>query len=188
MKSNIKPQEVEVINAGKRLVRTNIVPHYLPVDESKITPVEVPNLDGEGTHLETVYPSQEIDYWTYDERVEYSSCYALLSQSDYLKLNEAISERLGFNLNESTERYTSMTSQFTVDGLMVMEITVEVQEKCADLLEGLTLVNNGTWTIAEEQPVEIQVTDLTVEQQEWVKSHAEATNTYIEVIGQDASN
>lgn len=113
-----------------------------------------------------------------EETILYTK-YALLSPSDYLKLNEAISEQLGFSLNESTERYTSMTSPFTVEGLMVMEITTEVQEKCADLLEGLTLVDNGQWTIAEEQPAEIQVTDLTVEQQEWVKTHAEATNTDI---------
>ena len=113
-----------------------------------------------------------------EETILYTK-YLLLTPSDYLRLNEAISERLGFNLNESTERYTSMTAPFTVDGLMIMEITVEVQEKCADLLEGLTLVDNGQWTIAEEQPVEIQVTDLTLEQQEWVKTHAETTNTDI---------
>lgn len=177
MKSNIKPQEVEVINAGKRLVRTNIVPHYLPVDESKITQIEVPNSDGEGTYLETVYPSQEIDYWTYDERVEYSSCYALLSQSDYLKLNEAISERLGFGLNKSTERYTSMTSPFTTEGLMIMEITSEVQDKCADLLP--ELVDNDTWALAEEQPTTIEVANLSEEQKQWVKAHAEVTNTDI---------
>lgn len=113
-----------------------------------------------------------------EETILYTK-YALLNPSDYLKLNEAISERLGFNLNESTERYTAMTSPFTTDGLMIMEITVEVQEKCADLLEGLALVDNGTWILAEEQPTEIQVTDLTSEQQEWVKTHAEATNTDI---------
>ena len=115
-----------------------------------------------------------------EEQLLYTK-YALLSPSDYLKLNESISERLGFNLNESTERYTSLTSQFTTDGLMIMEITVEVQEKCADLLEGLILVDNGQWTLAEEQPTEIQVTDLTDEQKEWVKTHAEATNANIVV-------
>lgn len=113
-----------------------------------------------------------------EETILYTK-YALLTPSDYLKLNEAISERLGFNINESTERYTSMTSQFTIEGLMIMEITVEVQEKCADLLEGLILVDNGQWTLAEEQPTEIQVTDLTDEQEQWVKTHAEATNADI---------
>lgn len=108
--------------------------------------------------------------------------YALLSPSDYLKLNEAISERLGFELSLSTERYTSMTSQFTVEGLMIMQITVEVQEKCSDLLEGLTLVDYGQWTIAEEQPTMIEATDLTVRQQEWVKIHTEATNSDIIVL------
>ena len=105
--------------------------------------------------------------------------YALLSPSDYLKLNESISERLGFNLNESTERYTSLTSQFTTDGLMIMIIETEVQTKCADLLEGITLVDQGQWTLAEMQPSEIQVTDLTDEQKEWVKTHVEATNADI---------
>lgn len=113
-----------------------------------------------------------------EETILYTK-YALLAPSDYLKLNEAISERLGFSLNESTERYTSMTSKFTIDGFMIMELTVEVQEKCADLLEGLTLVDNGQWTIAEEQPTEIKVTDLDAEQEEWVKTHAEATNADI---------
>lgn len=113
-----------------------------------------------------------------EETILYTK-YALLSPSDYLKLNEAISERLGFSLSESTERYTSMTSQFTVDGLMIMKITTEVQIKCADLLEGITLVDQGQWTLAEVQPTEIQVNDLTDEQKEWVKTHAEATKTDI---------
>lgn len=182
MKSNIKPQEVEVINAGKRLVRTNIVPHYLPVDESKITQIEVSNTDGEGTHLETVYPEQEIDYWAYDERVEYSSCYALLSQSDYLKLNEAISERLGFELSKSTERYTSMTSPFTTEGLMIMEITSEVQEECADLLTGLTLVDLTEITFAEEQPKIIEATGLTTQQVDWTLTHTAVTKPDLEAI------
>lgn len=115
-----------------------------------------------------------------EETILYTK-YALLTPSDYLKLNEAISERLGFNLNESTERYTSLNSQFTTDGLMIMIIETEVQVKCADLLEGITLVDNGQWTLAEVQPTEIQVTDLTDEQKEWVKTHAEATNANIVV-------
>ena len=120
-----------------------------------------------------------------EEQLLYTK-YALLSPSDYLKLNESISERLGFNLNESTERYTSLTSQFTTDGLMIMEITTEVQIKCADLLEGITLVDNGQWTLAEVQPTEIQVTDLTDEQEKWVKIHAEATN--VDIVIPDETN
>ena len=120
-----------------------------------------------------------------EETILYTK-YALLSPSDYLKLNEAISERLGFNLNESTERYTSLTSQFTTKGLMVMVIETEVQVKCADLLEGITLVDNGQWTLAEVQPTEIQVTDLTDEQKEWVKTHAEATN--VDIVIPDENN
>ena len=113
-----------------------------------------------------------------EETILYTK-YALLTPSDYLKLNEAISERLGFNLNESTERYTSMTSPFTVEGLMIMEITVEVQEKCADLLEGLILVDNGQWILAEEQFTIMEVANLSEEQKEWVKAHAKVTNVDI---------
>lgn len=111
-----------------------------------------------------------------EETILYTK-YALLSPSDYLKLNEAISERLGFNLNESTERYTSMTSPFTTEGLMIMEITSEVQDKCADLLP--ELVDNDTWTLAEEQPTTIEIANLSEEQKQWVKAHAEVTNTDI---------
>lgn len=140
------------------------------------------NIVDKGESTEEGWMQYEADYEIVDNIVEREETilytkYALLSPSEYLKLNEAISERLGFNINESTERYTSMTSQFTVEGLMVMEITVEVQQKCADILP--ELVDKDTWTIAEEQPTEIQVTDLTEEQQEWVKTHAEATNTDI---------
>lgn len=116
-----------------------------------------------------------------EETILYTK-YALLSPSEYLKLNEAISERLGFNLNESTERYTSMTSQFTTEGLMIMEITTEVQEKCADLLEGLTLVDNGQWVLAEEQPTMIEATGLTTEQIDWALVHMAITKPDIEVL------
>lgn len=184
MKSNIKPQEVEVINAGKRLVRTNIVPHYLPIDESKITTVEVPNLDGEGTHLETVYPSQEIDYWTYDEKVEYKTCYALLSFGQYFDLNYKISMLQGYDLALPTERYAPICPRITAGEtpLCVLELTVEVQEKCADLLEGVMLVDNGQWTLAEEQPTTIEATGLTTEQVDWTLNHTAATGTTVELI------
>lgn len=141
MQLKIKPQEVEVINAGKRLVRTNITPHYLPVDESKITQIEVPNMDGDGTHLETMYPELEIDYWAYDEKVEFIVCYTLLTPDAYVALNEAISKALGYREGLSTEVYNIENPPIS-NGLCVMMLTAEVQERFPELLEGLELVDS----------------------------------------------
>ena len=141
MKSNIKPQEVEVINAGKRLVRTNITPHYLPLDESKITQIEVPDMDGEGTHFEIRYPEPEIDYWTYDERIEYKGCYVLLTPDAYVALNEALSTALGYLEGLSTEVYNTENPPIS-NGLCVMVLTAEVQERFPELLQGLELVDS----------------------------------------------
>ena len=54
-----------------------------------------------------------------EEQILYTK-YALLSPSDYLKLNEGISERLGFDLSHSTQRYMTITSPVDTNGLMVM--------------------------------------------------------------------
>lgn len=149
MQLKTKPQEVEVINAGKRLVRTNITPHYLPVDESKITQVEVPNMDGEGAHLETRYPELEIDYWTYDEKVEYKGCYALLTTEAYVALNEALSKALGYREGLSTEVYNTENPPIS-NGLCVMMLTAEVQERFPELLQGLELVDSYVADVVEE--------------------------------------
>ena len=161
----MKPQEIEVINTGKRIVRTNIVPHYLPIDESKITQIEVPNFDGDGTHIETVYPNQEIDYWTYDERVEYKTCYALLTFGQYFDLNYKISMLQGYDLSLPTERYAPMNPvackyneqpDGSYEARLVMPIVAEVQKKYSHLLGGVELVDTFT-------PVESSIQEIVVD-------------------------
>lgn len=114
-----------------------------------------------------------------EETILYTK-YALLSPSNYEALNKAISERLGFNVSNDTERYTTITAPVTDTGLMVMEITAEVQEKCSDLLPELVEIN--TWTLAEEQPKELVCEGLTTEQVDWVLVHTELTKPDIELV------
>lgn len=190
----MKPQEIEIINAGKKIIRTNIVPHYLPIDESQITTIEVSNFDSEGTHTETIYPEPVVDHWTYDERVEYKTCYALLTFGQYFDLNYKISMLQGYDLSLPTERYAPINPRLakvninvvndveTYDILCVLELTVEVQEKCVDLLTGLTLVDLTEITFSEEQPTVIEATGLTTEQVDWTLAHTAATNPDLEVI------
>lgn len=109
-----------------------------------------------------------------------STKYALLTPSAYESLNKAISERLGFDVSQATERYTTITAPVTDAGLMVMQITVEVQEKCADLLPDLVELNS--WTLAEQQPKELICEGLTTEQVDWVITHTELTNPDLEVL------
>jgi hypothetical protein len=110
--------------------------------------------------------------------------YALLSQSDYLKLNEAISQKLGYNLELPTERYAPISPRTTAGGtpLCVLELTVEVQDKCANLLAGLTLVDLTEITFAEEQSTVIEATGLTTEQVDWTLTHTAVTHPNLEVI------
>lgn len=118
--------------------------------------------------------------------------YALLSQSDYLKLNEAISERLGYNLELPTERYAPISPRLakvnvkvvdeieTYDTLCVLELTVEVQDKCADMLP--ELVDITEITFAEEQQKVIEATGLTTQQVDWTLTHTAVTKPDLEVI------
>lgn len=120
--------------------------------------------------------------------------YALLTTSDYLKLNEAISERLGFELSKSIERYTDINPKLAkvnityvnevekYDTLCVLQLTVEVQDKCADLLIGFTLVDITDINFAEETQKVIEATGLTTEQVDWTLAHTAATNPDLEVI------
>lgn len=120
--------------------------------------------------------------------------YALLTPSDYLKINEAISERLGFELSKPTERYTDINPKLakvnityaneveTYDTLCVLQLTVEVQEKCADLLTGLTLVDITDINFAEETQKVIKATGVTTEQVDWTLTHTAVTKPDLEVI------
>lgn len=192
MKLYTQPISLEDINAGKRIIRTNIVPHYLPIDESKITTIEVPNFESEGTHTEMVYPEPVVDYWEYDEKIEYSVCYALLSFSEYFKLNKTISEGLGYSLNDATARYDSVIPKLakvnitytdeveTYDTLAVLQLTVEVQERFPELLEGLTLVDS--YIPCDDVQTELEAVDLTTNSVDWVLNHTAAVGTTLELL------
>lgn len=87
-----------------------------------------------------------------------STKYVLLNVEAYSVLNHKISEAMGFNIGEPTERYapvipvlTKVNIQFsgegenvieTFDSIPVMPITVTVQERCVELLKGYELIES----------------------------------------------
>lgn len=75
-----------------------------------------------------------------EEQILYTR-YALLSPSDYLKLNEALSTALGYREGLSTEVYNTENPPIS-NGLCVMVLTAEVQERFPELLQGLELVDS----------------------------------------------
>lgn len=94
-----------------------------------------------------------------EEIVEVKSTkYVLLSMSEYTGLNECISEAMGFNIGEPTERYApvipmlaKVNVQYTGEGedvietfdtIPVMPITATVQERYPQLLEGYNLIES----------------------------------------------
>jgi len=95
------------------------------------------------------------------EQVEVKSTkYVLLSKELYAVLNERISDAMGFDIGEPTERYApvipmlaKVNVQFTGEGenvietfdtVPVMPITATVQELCPDLLQGYDLLESYT--------------------------------------------
>ena len=84
--------------------------------------------------------------------------YVLLSTESYAVLNERISAAMGFDVGLPTERYAPVVPmmakvniQFTevgeevnetFDPIPVMPITVTVQERCPELLEGYELIES----------------------------------------------
>ena len=67
--------------------------------------------------------------------------YVLLTSEDYVALNEAISKALGYREGLSTEVYNTENPPIS-NGLCVMTLTAEVQERFPELLEGLELVDS----------------------------------------------
>ena len=65
--------------------------------------------------------------------------YCILNETDYHALNASISEALGYTPDSDTKIYNTPEPD-VVDGFCVMPITVEVQEVCPELLEGVELV------------------------------------------------
>ena len=96
------------------------------------------------------------------EQVEVKSTkYVLLSVDAYSVLNHKISEAMGFDIGEPTERYAPVVPmlakvnvQFaevgevgedvneTFDTTPVMPITATVQERCSELLQGYELIES----------------------------------------------
>ena len=57
-----------------------------------------------------------------------------------------------------------------------------MQINCPELIEGLTLVDYGQWTLAEVQPTTLEATGLTTEQVDWTLTHTALTKPNLEVI------
>ena len=112
--------------------------------------------------------------------ITYKTKYTLLSQADYLILNEKISEAMSFELGDATARYTTIQPTITDTGLSVMIVTAEVQEKYPQLIVGLELIDS--YITAEVQPTEISVEGLNPEQVVWVEEHAQATGVEIKEV------
>jgi len=92
------------------------------------------------------------------EVITLSTKYVLLSAEKYTELNQSISEAMGFDIGEPTERYApvipilaKVNIQFTGEGedvietfdtIPVMPITATVQERCVELLQGYELIES----------------------------------------------
>lgn len=84
-----------------------------------------------------------------------STKYVLLSMSEYVMLNDRISEAMGFDLGTPTERYAPIEPQLakinivydeegneSYDTIPVMPILPNIQEGHPSLLVGLTLIDS----------------------------------------------
>lgn len=84
-----------------------------------------------------------------------STKYVLLSMESYASLNEKISEAMGFNLGQPTERYAPIEPQLAkinivydeegnelYDTVPVMPILPNIQEGHSSLLVGLSLIDS----------------------------------------------
>ena len=117
--------------------------------------------------------------------------YALLSQADYLILNEKISEAMSFELGESTARYTNIVPDLcktaityvneveTYTTMAVMQILAGVQINYPELLTGITLVDNF---IPAEPATELTAVNLTSVTIDYTLNHIAAVGTTLEVI------
>lgn len=108
-----------------------------------------------------------------------STQYALLSVSDYLKLNEQISKALGYDLSLSTARYSDVSpklakvniTETSFETKAVLMITTEVQELIPNILDELELVNH--WDIQYAEPVDTLHADgLTSNVVDYTLNHA----------------
>lgn len=125
-----------------------------------------------------------------------STKYVVLTTSDYLKLNEAISKAKGYNLNDATARYANIIPNLckvnityadeveSYDVMAVMELTAEVQINYPELMEGLTLVDSFTQA---EPSTELTAVDLTSVTVDYTLNHIAAESNALELIHLESS-
>lgn len=108
-----------------------------------------------------------------EETILYTK-YALLSFSEYFRLNMLISKAEGFDILASTERYTTMspkTAKINIqedgsyDVALIFEVTAEVQRRYSELLAGIELID--TYMPIEGGVTELLVSGLTPEVIDW---------------------
>lgn len=117
--------------------------------------------------------------------------YALLSESEYLQLNEAISKAKGYNLNNATARYSNPVPALakvnityvdeveSFDVVAVMEITAEVQINFPELVEGLTLVDSY---VSAEASTTLEAIGLHTVTIDYTLNHIAKTGTSLEIV------
>lgn len=107
--------------------------------------------------------------------------YALLSFSDYYRLNHAISEAKGYNLNDPTERvWEVMPTLAKINIVVDPETEVETYDiACVAIIThdnlqyvtGLTLVQS--YDPAPDTLEELILTGLTAAEEDWLLNHIE---------------
>lgn len=125
-----------------------------------------------------------------------STKYAILSTSDYLKLNEVISKAKGYNLEDATARYSNpipdlcKTNVSIIDDvetytpMAVMQILAEVQIIYPELLTGIELVDSY---ISAEASTELTAIDLSSITVDYTLNHIAAVGTTLEMIQLESS-
>lgn len=102
-----------------------------------------------------------------EQTITLSTKYVILDSESYGILNHRISEAMGFDIGEPTERYApvipmsakvnvqftevSETVVETYDTIPVMPITATVQERCTELLQGYDLLESYTPNVEDVQ-------------------------------------
>lgn len=146
----MRPLDVEIINAGRRIVREAVTPIYLPIDEDQIIVKEVADGYDGSTRMATIYPDPVVDHWEYDERMEYVPCYALLTFGQYADINRIVSEANGYDVHGSTAREYVMNppackvnaSKDGYDVRLVLRVSPDTQERFPELFDCVELADD----------------------------------------------
>lgn len=122
--------------------------------------------------------------------------YAILTESEYLKLNKAISIALGYVLGDDTARYSNIIPNHckvnvvhsgtieapveTYDVMAVMQINADIQENHSELLTGLELVDS--YIPCDDTQIQMFAENLTTSSVDWMLNHTADQGTTLEVI------